>query len=86
MATLATWLFSAMTALLFLWLNEREKRRVANPQGLPLPPGPKPLPIIGNVIDMPRGYEWLTYSEWAKQFGAAQILPLVLRTAAEIVD
>lgn len=35
----------------------------------PLPPGPKRLPIIGNVLDMPRTYPWLTYMQWAATYG-----------------
>jgi hypothetical protein len=36
---------------------------------LPLPPGPKPLPIIGNLLDIPREKEWLTYLDWNKRYG-----------------
>lgn len=35
----------------------------------PLPPGPKGLPLIGNVLDMPRSHEWLTFSKWAEKWG-----------------
>ncbi|TCD61264.1 hypothetical protein EIP91_008697 [Steccherinum ochraceum] len=34
----------------------------------PLPPGPKPLPIIGNVLDMPSVRPWEKYREWCKQY------------------
>lgn len=36
---------------------------------LPLPPGPKPLPLIGNVLDMPKYHEWYTYQDWNKKYG-----------------
>ncbi|KAF8588233.1 cytochrome P450 [Ramaria rubella] len=36
---------------------------------LPLPPGPKPLPIIGNVLDLPKEKDWETYGRWAKEYG-----------------
>jgi hypothetical protein len=36
---------------------------------LPLPPGPKPLPIIGNVHQAPKSHGWNTYREWSKQYG-----------------
>ncbi|KAH8102293.1 cytochrome P450 [Cristinia sonorae] len=35
----------------------------------PLPPGPKALPLVGNVLDMPSSYEWLTFIDWSKKWG-----------------
>lgn len=47
--------------LLKLWLAQRS--------ALPLPPGPKGYPLIGNVYDIPHHYPWLTYTEWAHKYG-----------------
>lgn len=38
---------------------------------LPCPPGPKRLPLIGNLRDMPTSFEWKTYHQWSKQFGGS---------------
>ncbi|KAH8103589.1 cytochrome P450 [Cristinia sonorae] len=35
---------------------------------LPLPPGPKPRPIVGNIFDMPTVRPWEKYHEWCKTF------------------
>ena len=43
--------------------------RRRNPNGLPLPPGPKGLPLIGNLFDFPTNHQWLVYDEWQKTYG-----------------
>jgi len=40
-----------------------------NPNGLPLPPGPKGYPLIGNLFNMPVDMPWLVYDEWCKTYG-----------------
>jgi len=37
--------------------------------GPTLPPGPTPLPFLGNVLDLPRSREYLKYSEWGRKYG-----------------
>ncbi|KAK0194305.1 cytochrome P450 [Armillaria mellea] len=34
-----------------------------------LPPGPKELPLIGNLLDMPAEKEWLTFAKWGERYG-----------------
>ena len=37
-----------------------------------LPPGPKGLPILGNVFDVPKSFEWVKSAEWSRQYGMAK--------------
>ncbi|KAH9482477.1 Cytochrome P450 monooxygenase 208 [Psilocybe cubensis] len=34
-----------------------------------LPPGPKGLPLVGNILDMPSDKEWLTFAQWGETWG-----------------
>ncbi|KDQ08290.1 hypothetical protein BOTBODRAFT_139179 [Botryobasidium botryosum FD-172 SS1] len=45
------------------------RRWVSSRRALPLPPGPKPLPIIGNIHQFPDENEHLTFEEWGKAYG-----------------
>ena len=65
---LAVLFFSVM---LFRQLN---KSRDGNPKGLPLPPGPKGYPLIGNLFDMPADKPWVVYDEWRKTYGKTSII------------
>jgi hypothetical protein len=44
-------------------------RRQAAHSSLPLPPGPKPRLVIGNLLDIPKEKEWLTYRDWHERYG-----------------
>ncbi len=47
----------------YIWSNIR---RVWS---LSLPPGPRGLPFLGNVFDMPVEKPWLTFKRWADDYG-----------------
>ena len=66
MTTSMTWLLGASLTSITAYLVQRTvfKRNPA-----PLPPGPTPLPILGNLFDLPKERPWLTYTEWGKKFG-----------------
>ncbi len=36
---------------------------------LPLPPGPRPLPFVGNLFNVPKERAFLGYSKWASDYG-----------------
>ncbi|GJJ13366.1 hypothetical protein Clacol_007618 [Clathrus columnatus] len=39
------------------------------PTTLPYPPGPKPLPILGNALDLPRRNPQQKYRQWRQHYG-----------------
>ena len=49
--------------LLFAFRDHLRRR------GIPYPPGPKPWPIIGNLLDSPKQSQWTTYTEMSKKYG-----------------
>ncbi|PBK75888.1 cytochrome P450 [Armillaria solidipes] len=56
-------LASCIVLLCYLFYISRNHRR------LPLPPGPKGFPLIGNLWDVPVKYPWVTYTRWTATYG-----------------
>ena len=54
--------------------RQLKKGRDGNLNGLPLPPGPKGYPLIGNLFDMPVDRPWVVFDEWRKTYGKTFII------------
>lgn len=60
----------ALAALVLVIEGVRKLRRPRSPAGLPLPPGPTPIPFLGNILGVNTGAPHLTYTAWSKTYGA----------------
>lgn len=63
--------FQGLLLLLGVFLVSR---LVKKPPSRPLPPGPKGLPFLGSVLDLPSTYQWLTFADWCKKWGECAYL------------
>ncbi|KAI0796963.1 cytochrome P450 [Abortiporus biennis] len=78
---------AAFVTLIVLTIYELYKWRL---QSFSLPPGPKGLPFIGNVLDMPSGEErWKAVDEMSKKYGNIMYLyfpnqPTIIVDSAQV--
>ncbi|KAI0061723.1 cytochrome P450 [Artomyces pyxidatus] len=56
-------------AVVFLVVAVYARHRLVRWASLPYPPGPRGLPLLGNLFDFPSNAPWLTYNTWAKKYG-----------------
>ncbi|THU77142.1 cytochrome P450 [Dendrothele bispora CBS 962.96] len=67
MFTLGYLLDYALLSLgLYLVFRLFQRRRTS---GFPLPTGPRGYPLIGNLLDIPTSYEWLTWTRLGEKWG-----------------
>ena len=59
---------TAFILALYFYFKRSNERSLSK---LPLPPGPKGAPIIGNLRDIPTSFAWLTYHKWSKEFSVS---------------
>ena len=76
MGLLETYSYQILAALFLgcILFRQLRKSRSSNPNGLPLPPGPKGYPLIGSLFDMPIDKPWLVYDEWSKTYGKSFLM------------
>ena len=58
-------------AFLSFFLVLRAIRDYRRRRGLNYPPGPRPLPIIGNLLHIPKEHSWLAYAQFSKIYGTS---------------
>lgn len=57
------YLYVTLLAALAFILRMRGRSR------LPLPPGPRKKPLVGNLYDLPATFQWKAYTEWSRKYG-----------------
>lgn len=65
--------------LVAIYLSRRRNR-------YPYPPGPRGLPILGNILDIPEQRQWITYAKWGREAGSPIIRLNVLGTTVIVVN
>ncbi|KAJ3530716.1 hypothetical protein NM688_g7671 [Phlebia brevispora] len=68
-----------LSAVAFVVITSRRRRAR-------LPPGPRGIPLLGNIFDVPKSHEWLTYAKWSRQYGSAILYLNLLGTPIVILN
>jgi hypothetical protein len=55
-------------------------------RALSIPPGPKGLPLVGNIFDIPSGEHWIKFAEMGDQWGETVVMQRTSSTNDEQVE
>ncbi|EPQ51619.1 cytochrome P450 [Gloeophyllum trabeum ATCC 11539] len=66
--SVASFTFACVLLIALAWVRRWRKLR-ARRLGLPYPPGPEPLPVIGNLKDFDIEHATETYYKWSQKYG-----------------
>ncbi|KII86265.1 hypothetical protein PLICRDRAFT_164703 [Plicaturopsis crispa FD-325 SS-3] len=86
MPALLSILLAGLAIYLLQRVSEQAKRRAS------LPPGPRGLPLVGNLFDMPTSNQWMKFAEWGKKYGDICFVTIfgkpiiILNTAKAAID
>lgn len=70
--TASSALVPLLLAALVVFLARRQSSSAAKG---PLPPGPKGLPLIGNMWQLPKSRPWVKMEEWTREYGVLPPAP-----------
>jgi len=68
-----------IACLLLLVYQLRRK----SPSNFPLPPGPKGLPVLGNLLDLDGRQPWVSFTQWGSTHG--RVLRLSMNTTLPLL-
>ncbi|KAJ3549201.1 hypothetical protein NMY22_g974 [Coprinellus aureogranulatus] len=60
--------FAALASAVVWYIGSEMKARTRR-KGHARVPGPKPLPLLGNAMDMPQSHGWLKLASWKQKYG-----------------
>ena len=70
---------TVLLAFAAIYLGYRYVLRLReNPRSLPYPPGPRRLPIIGNLLDFPKEKPYIAFRDMAKKYDSTCTVEYVL--------